>query len=106
MTLLARALDEIESGNPDPLVVEELRAAVERQDEILKTMRILSKGEMGIAVLLARGYANKEISEMMNLDERTVSSVKYRIRTKLRIDNDAQLIVALHQAEIVVDCDV
>lgn len=106
MTLLARALDELESGSRDQSVVEDLRAAVERQDEILKRIAILSSGQMDVARLLARGYSNREASELLGLDERTVASVKTRIRTKLGIDNDAQLIHALHQAEIVVDCDV
>lgn len=106
MTLLVRVLEVMESNNPGQPILEEIRAAVERQDELQKILVGLSPGQMDVAIFLGRGYSNKEIAESLKLDERTIGTVKCNIRRKLGVDNDAQIIVALWQAGMVGDCDV
>lgn len=62
----------------------------------------LSDREMEIATMLVNGYGNLEISNELNLKATTVSTYKYRVFDKLRVDNIPDLIQAfnLHQEKI------
>ncbi len=52
----------------------------------------LSDREFQVFKLLAKGYTNKEISGMLFLSDKTVSTYKSRIFEKLNINNNAELI--------------
>lgn len=50
-------------------------------------LEILSNREMEVARLLSRGKGNLEIANKLNLSSNTVSTYKYRVFDKLKIDN-------------------
>jgi len=52
----------------------------------------LSNREKEVLVLIAKGYTNKKIGLLLNIDERTVASHRKSIRTKLQVRNVAGMI--------------
>jgi DNA-binding NarL/FixJ family response regulator len=57
----------------------------------------LSTREIEVLNLLSRGKRNKEISQDLNINEKTVSTYKTRLLKKLDVDNIADLI---HQSRL------
>jgi len=52
----------------------------------------LSAREIEVLNLISRGKRNKDISEILNINEKTVSTYKTRLLKKLNVDNIADLI--------------
>ncbi|EAS18601.1 DNA-binding response regulator, LuxR family [Flavobacteria bacterium BBFL7] len=57
----------------------------------------LSAREIEVLNLLSRGKRNKEISQILSINEKTVSTYKTRLLKKLNVDNIADLI---HQSRL------
>ena len=52
----------------------------------------LSTREIEVLNMLSSGKRNKEIAEALDINEKTVSTYKTRLLTKLKVDNLADLI--------------
>ncbi|MCF8332414.1 MAG: tetratricopeptide repeat protein [Bacteroidales bacterium] len=57
----------------------------------------LTQAELRICMLLYLNLTSKEIAQMTNRSLRTVENLRYRIRNKLKIDKDINLVTYLHQ---------
>mgnify|MGYP006293167799 FL=1 len=57
----------------------------------------LTQAELRICMLLYLNLTSKEIAQMTNRSLRTVENLRYRIRNKLKIDKDINLVNYLHQ---------
>jgi DNA-binding NarL/FixJ family response regulator len=55
-------------------------------------LSILSNREMEIALLLIKGYGNLEISNELNIKSTTISTYKFRIQEKLKVNSLPELI--------------
>lgn len=54
-------------------------------------MKKLSKNESIVLSHLKTGLRNREIAEAMGISEKTVSTYALRIRTKIGLNNDANM---------------
>jgi len=89
---LAYALDRVSHGRRyiSPLLAEIMTDTPTNRDTSL--LDILSDREYEVMVSLASGRRVKQIADDMSLSIKTVSTYHSRILTKLKLDNDAQLI--------------
>jgi len=62
-------------------------------------MKKLSKRETEIINLMSKGFNNKKISVLLEINQKTVSTYVQRIRTKLELeaDSNAYIVVATFQ---------
>jgi DNA-binding NarL/FixJ family response regulator len=63
-----------------------------KQSHPLSTLELLSGREMEIALLLAKGYGNLEISNELGIKSNTISTYKLRIFEKLNIKTTKDLL--------------
>lgn len=56
------------------------------------TYRKLSNRELEVLDFLSKGYRNKDIANIMDINEKTVSTYKIRLFKKMEVDNLASLI--------------
>ncbi len=106
MTLLARVLDVMECNDPRQAVIDEVRAAVERQRAAADRIALLTDRERQIAMLLVDGKANKTIAGELKISERTVEIHRQRSLKKLGIAKPAQLVAIMCRAGMLESCDV
>ncbi|GAA3255146.1 response regulator transcription factor [Nonomuraea helvata] len=63
----------------------------------------LTERERDVLVLLAKGYTNPEIAEILGLTETSVRSRVNRILTRLQLDNRVQAALAAYRAGLISD---
>ncbi len=51
----------------------------------------LSQREMQILLMIVQGKKNKDISDVLNLSQKTISTYRHRLYEKLKVDNDVEL---------------
>ncbi len=71
------------------LVREFIKNGEANQDDRLE---ILSKRELEILPLVAKGYGNKEIAEMLYISVKTVEAHKAKIMEKLNLKSKPELV--------------
>ncbi len=80
------------------LVREFIKNGEANQDDRLE---ILSKRELEILPLVAKGYGNKEIAEMLYISVKTVEAHKAKIMEKLNLKSKPELVEYALKKEIV-----
>lgn len=88
---LIKAINYVSNGKKYiPIeVAEELTKVV--YDKI-STKKKLSNREYDVLILIAKGKSLKEISFILKISEKTVSTYRYRILKKLNLKNNAEII--------------
>ncbi len=81
-------------SNGDTYISQDVREMHEKRKGSSKNVpfRKLSTREIEVLNLLSRGKRNKEISQVLNINEKTVSTYKTRLLKKLNVTNLADLI--------------
>jgi two-component system response regulator EvgA len=82
---LMSTVDQLMNGQRDLTDVHPNPAYRPSADIERRLIQTLSNREMSTFVLLARGMANKEIAEHLLISNKTVSTYKMRLMTKLRV---------------------
>lgn len=94
-------------GSSDNPAVRELRAqrdaAVSTQEAILDRVAHLSPRQREVAVMLAKGYANKEIASVLGVSCRTVEVMRAAAYVRLEVVTVSQLAVLLYRAGLLGD---
>lgn len=91
---LSKALEQILSGRKflSSDILEELLRRISHAEQPFNSRSgILSKRESEVAKLLATGLGTRDISLKLKIQSATISTVKRRIFTKLKVDNILQL---------------
>ena len=55
----------------------------------------LSKQEYNVAKLIEKGHKNKKIAEMLELNEKTISTYIMRIYKKIKLSSDNNVIILI-----------
>lgn len=94
---IRRAILEVSKGNAymSPEIEEYIKSRKNRSKH--RVFKKLSTREIEVLNLISRGKRNKEISEILNINEKTVSTYKTRLLRKLNVTNVADLI---HQSRL------
>ena len=89
--VLVEAIDTVHAGRP--FISPGLEGVLPTIDNEAATYnRMLTPREASVLQLLAQGYSNKEIAELMGASIRTVETHRLHLRRKLRIDGRAALV--------------
>lgn len=88
---LIKAINYVNNGKKYiPIeVAEELTKSIYDKDTIKNK---LSNREFDVLILIAKGKTLKEISSVLKISEKTVSTYRYRILKKLNLKNNAEII--------------
>lgn len=73
-------------------LVEELVNRNEKNDEVDDPFKLLTKREIEVLPLAAKGYGNKEIAEKLYISVKTVEAHKARIMDKLELKSRPELV--------------
>lgn len=97
---IKRAIETVIKG--ETFLSDSIREVMDSKSKTGKTSvtlryKKLSAREIEVLNLLSRGKRNKEISQILSINEKTVSTYKTRLLKKLNVDNIADLI---HQSRI------
>jgi len=76
-------------------------ALIAKQNKSERLYRKLSNREIEVLRYLSDGKKNNEISKILNLNEKTVSTYKLRLLTKLNVTNLVDLVNKAKTLEIV-----
>lgn len=76
-------------------IVEKVKKCIENTRSFDLQASLLSKRELAVAKYISAGYTNKAISYELGLSQKTVSTYKKRIMTKLNVYNSVDLIKSL-----------
>jgi DNA-binding NarL/FixJ family response regulator len=76
-------------------------ALIGRQNKSERLYRKLSNREIEVLRYLSDGKKNNEISKILNLNEKTISTYKLRLLTKLNVTNLVDLVNKAKKLEIV-----
>jgi DNA-binding NarL/FixJ family response regulator len=92
--LLVAAIHRVLSGSPylSPNVAESLALQSVRQDETARAQSRLSKRELMIFNLLARGNSISDIAHQLALSTKTVSAHKINVLRKMNLRSVAELV--------------
>lgn len=99
---LASALSKVNNGNvvfSD--VVKKNLALIGKRNKSERLYRKLSTREIEVLRYLSDGKKNKEIAKILDLNEKTVSTYKLRLLTKLNVTNLVDLVNKAKTLEIV-----
>lgn len=82
-------------------LLSDLAARPERNIPTPEAMRELTKRELDVHILIAHGYSNGEIADLLCLGEATVKTHVNRIYMKLDLRDRSQAVVAAYQTGLV-----
>lgn len=102
LDVLASALTKVNTGNvvfSD--VVKKNLALIGKRNKSERLYRKLSTREIEVLRYLSDGKKNKEIAKILDLNEKTVSTYKLRLLTKLNVTNLVDLVNKAKTLEIV-----
>ncbi len=98
----AGAFDFLEKPADGKLLVERIRAALERNAEIRRQrggepnlaarLERLTEREREVLELLVRGYSVKRLAVELQIDHRTAAKHRARVHQKMAVNNDAELV--------------
>jgi DNA-binding NarL/FixJ family response regulator len=95
--LRAGAIAYLSKERPPRDLIETVKAALEgtpikRPREVMVSQPVLSDREVQVLALFVRGLSRKEISQELNINEKTVSTYRARLLHKLDVRNLVELI--------------
>ena len=67
---------------------------------------VLSKGELEVLALYIRGYKTRDIARMRNTTKPTISTQLRRLRQKLHVNSDVELVAICMDEDIIKVADV
>ena len=89
---LVEAIDTVHAGHAFLSPGLEALLPTTDKEPATRSQRLLTPREMSVLQLLAQGYSNREIAELMGASIRTVETHRLHLRRKLRIDGRAALV--------------
>jgi DNA-binding NarL/FixJ family response regulator len=95
--LRAGAIAYLSKERPPRDLIETVKTALEggpikRPREVMVSQPVLSDREVQVLALFVRGMSRKEISQELNINEKTVSTYRARLLHKLDVKNLVELI--------------
>ncbi len=102
MDNLVNAVNKVKNGNQVfSDIVKKNLAMIGKKAKNERLYRKLSSREIEVLRYLSEGKKNKEIAEILDLNEKTVSTYKLRLLTKLNVTNLVDLVNKAKTLEIV-----
>ena len=102
MESLSEVVVRVSKG--DIIINEELQknlALISKQSKSERLYRKLSNREIEVLRFLSEGKKNNEIAKILDLNEKTISTYKLRLLTKLHVTNLVDLVNKAKSLEIV-----
>ncbi len=75
-----------------PVIAQRLADESLRKKDAETPMNTLSERELQVLMMIVQGHGNQEISDILNLSPKTVSTYRSRLLQKLDADNDVELV--------------
>lgn len=97
--ILQQAIQQVARGGIylNKNITDRINSGVNQNNGLISKFKKLSTREAEVLNMLATGKRNKEIAEVLDINEKTVSTYKTRLLKKLKVDNLADLI---HQTRL------
>lgn len=97
--ILQQAIQQVARGGIylNKNITDRINSGVNQSNGLISKFKKLSTREAEVLNMLATGKRNKEIAEVLDINEKTVSTYKTRLLKKLKVDNLADLI---HQTRL------
>ncbi len=97
--VLQQAIQQVARGGIylNKNITDRINSGVNHSNGLISKFKKLSTREAEVLNMLATGKRNKEIAEVLDINEKTVSTYKTRLLKKLKVDNLADLI---HQTRL------
>jgi DNA-binding NarL/FixJ family response regulator len=97
--ILQQAIQQVARGGIylNKNITDRINTGVSQSNGLISKFKKLSTREAEVLNMLATGKRNKEIAEVLDINEKTVSTYKTRLLKKLKVDNLADLI---HQTRL------
>lgn len=97
--VLQQAIQQVARGGIylNKNITDRINSGVSQHSGLISKYKKLSTREAEVLNMLATGKRNKEIAEVLDINEKTVSTYKTRLLKKLKVDNLADLI---HQTRL------
>ncbi|HSI69241.1 MAG TPA: response regulator transcription factor [Gillisia sp.] len=97
--ILQQAIQQVARGGIylNKNITDRINSGVSQSNGLISKFKKLSTREAEVLNMLATGKRNKEIAEVLDINEKTVSTYKTRLLKKLKVDNLADLI---HQTRL------
>lgn len=97
--VLQQAIQQVARGGIylNKNITDRINSGVSQSNGLISKFKKLSTREAEVLNMLATGKRNKEIAEVLDINEKTVSTYKTRLLKKLKVDNLADLI---HQTRL------
>lgn len=97
--ILLQAIQQVARGGIylNKNITDRINTGVSQSNGLISKFKKLSTREAEVLNMLATGKRNKEIAEVLDINEKTVSTYKTRLLKKLKVDNLADLI---HQTRL------
>lgn len=75
-----------------PVIAQRLADESLRRKDLQSPMNMLSERELQVLMMIVQGNGNQDISDILHLSPKTVSTYRSRIFQKLNADNDVELV--------------
>lgn len=93
--VLLFAMEEIAAGKTfydfEEMASPENTGGFSETESLFDPTSVLSKRELEIAISIARGLSNREISELLNLSEHTIRTHRKHVYKKLNVNNGVDI---------------
>ena len=88
------AIDQVARGGIylSKVISEKISSKSSSKTAVVSKYRALSSREIEVLNFISKGLKNKDIAEMLKINEKTVSTYKTRLQKKLNVDSVAGLI--------------
>lgn len=83
-----------------PFIEQSLRL-IAKQNRTNRLYRKLSNREIQVLQLMGNGFKNKEVAEELGLNEKTISTYKLRLLSKLQVSNTIDMVEKARQLDII-----
>ena len=96
------AIDQVARGGIylSKVISEKISSKSSSKTAVVSKYRALSSREIEVLNFISKGLKNKDIAEMLKINEKTVSTYKTRLQKKLNVDSVAGLIKQSQMLEL------